>query len=146
MKLVDTNVWLALSLSKHSFHTAAQVWLTSESTPQSLAFCRATQQSYLRLMTTPALAAQYGHASLTNAEAWGIYEQSLTDPRIALIPEPEGLEAHWKSLACLTTSSPKVWMDAYLAAFAIAGGHQFVTTDRDFQQFSTLDCLILAPS
>lgn len=34
-------------------------------------------------------------------------------------------------------------MDAYLAAFAIAGGFQFVTTDKDFKQFKGLNPVIL---
>jgi uncharacterized protein len=36
-------------------------------------------------------------------------------------------------------------MDAYLAAFAIAGGHQLVTTDKAFKQFQGLDLLVLSP-
>ena len=63
-----------------------------------------------------------------------------------IVAEPEGLEPHWKALAARDTTSPKVWMDAYLAAFAIAGGHQLVTIDRDFQQFPGLDCVVLTPS
>lgn len=29
----------------------------------------------------------------------------------------------------------KIWMDAYLAAFAITGRLEFVTLDRDFQAY-----------
>jgi hypothetical protein len=32
----------------------------------------------------------------------------------------------------------------YLAAFALAGGHQFVTTDKAFRQFKGLDLLLLS--
>ena len=39
-------------------------------------------------------------------------------------------------------ASPKLWMDAYLAAFAIAGGCQLVTTDQGFAQFPSLRCLL----
>ena len=42
------------------------------------------------------------------------------------------------------TSSPKLWMDAYLAAFARAGGYQFITTDRAFSQFTDLDLVLIA--
>ena len=45
MKLLDTNLWLALSLSKHTHHSAARAWLEGEDEPDSLAFCRSTQQS-----------------------------------------------------------------------------------------------------
>jgi predicted nucleic acid-binding protein len=34
-------------------------------------------------------------------------------------------------------------MDAYLAAFAIAGGHQLITIDTAFRQFDGLDLLVL---
>ena len=36
------------------------------------------------------------------------------------------------------------WMDAYLAAFAIAGGHQLITTDKGFKQFAELNPVILS--
>jgi predicted nucleic acid-binding protein len=37
-------------------------------------------------------------------------------------------------------------MDAYLAAFARAGGHRLVTTDRAFRQFSGVDLVLLPPT
>jgi predicted nucleic acid-binding protein len=44
------------------------------------------------------------------------------------------------------TASPKLWMDAYLAAFALAGRYAMVTTDAAFRQFRGLDLLILGQS
>ena len=41
-------------------------------------------------------------------------------------------------------ASPKLWMDAYLAAFTVAGGYQLVTTDKGFKQFKGLDILVLS--
>ena len=41
------------------------------------------------------------------------------------------------------TASPKLWMDAYLAAFALTGGYRMVTTDTAFRQFQGLDVLVL---
>jgi predicted nucleic acid-binding protein len=35
-------------------------------------------------------------------------------------------------------------MDAYLAAFAIAGGHRLLAFDRDFRQFEGLDLVLLS--
>lgn len=145
MKLVDTNVWLALALSKHVHHAAAQAWLASPTGPKEILFCRATQQSLLRLLTTAAVMKPYGLQPLSNADAWDVGERFLADPRVDMVPEPAGLEAHWKALAARTTSSPKLWMDGYLAAFAIAGGHQLVTTDQGFSQFAGLNVLVLAP-
>lgn len=34
-------------------------------------------------------------------------------------------------------------MDAYLAAFAIAGGYRLVTTDAAYRQFGGLSCLVV---
>src|SRR5262249_29198994 len=129
MKLADTNVWLAVALSKHIFHDVAQVWLDSETGEQEVVFCRSTQQSFLRLLTTAAVVQPYGALPLSNRDAWALYQRFLADRRIGAVAEPVGLEDHWKSLAAREESSPKLWMDAYLAAFAIAGGHRLVTTD-----------------
>ena len=59
------------------------------------------------------------------------------------VEEPAGLERQWKKLAVRNTASPKLWMDAYLAAFAIAGRYSMVTTDSAFRQFRELDLLVL---
>lgn len=144
MKLADTNVWLALVFSKHLFHDAAQAWLAMETADRNVVFCRSTQQSFLRLITTAAMVKPYGALPFNNTEAWELYERFLADRRISMIEEPRDLGAHWKSLATRETASPKVWMDAYLAALAIAGRHQFVTTDQAFTQYPGLDLLVLS--
>jgi uncharacterized protein len=142
--LCDSNIWLALALSGHAFHPAVSAWLESIEAPASVAFCRATQQSFLRLLTNAAVLAPYGNPPLTNQQAWTAYEALLADFRIAFLEEePAGLEARWQQLTRRNTASPKLWMDGYLAAFALAGGHRLVTTDRAFAQFSGLDLLIL---
>ena len=143
MPLADSNVWLALALSKHVFHGAARAWLAKRG-PREALFCRATQQSFLRLLTTDAVLAPYGIPPLTNKAAWAVYEGFLADGRIAWAEEPRGLEATWKKLAAGSKASPKLWMDAYLAAFALAGGNRLVTTDKVFKQFQGLDLLVLS--
>lgn len=35
-------------------------------------------------------------------------------------------------------------MDAYLAAFAICGGHQLLTLDKAFKQYQALDLILLS--
>ena len=84
-----------------------------------------------------------GTQALTNAEAWAQYEQLTSDPKIDFASEPANIEHHWKPLAGRTPASPKLWMDAYLAAFAIAGGYQLVTSDKAFTQFPGLKLIIL---
>lgn len=145
VKLPDTNLWLALTLSGHTHHEAAKAWLEGESETDSLFFCRSTQQSFLRLLTTAGVLSGYGIDPLSNVQAWGIYEAFLADERILFQAEPPAVETHWKKLAARRTSSPKLWMDAYLAAFAIASGASLVTTDRAFTQFSGLDVHLLEP-
>ncbi len=144
MKLCDSNVWLALALSKHHNHAAARDWLGAVEEPASVLFCRATQQSFLRLLTHASVLTPYGNPPLTNREAWKAYEALLEDDRIVFqIEEPPALETRWKQLAVRGTASPKLWMDAYLAAFALAGGYGMVTTDAAFKQFKGLDLELL---
>ena len=145
MNLPDVNVWLALALSEHVHHRAACRWLESIEVTASIFFCRAAQQSLLRLLTNAAVLAPYGNPPLTNDEAWAVYEAFLGDDRITLqAREPAGVDARWKQLACRGTASPKLWMDAYLAAFALCGGYRLVTTDADFRQFRGLELSLLA--
>ena len=81
--LCDSNVWLALALSKHVHHTAAREWLGTVEEPASVFFCRATQQAFLRLLTNASVLGPYGNPPLTNREAWSAYEAFLADDRIA---------------------------------------------------------------
>ncbi len=144
MVLCDSNVWLALVLSQHQHHSAAKDWLAAVNTPETVCFCRATQQSLLRLVTTEAVMQRYGNSPLTNRQAWRLYEQILSDDRIVLqAEEPSRLETRWKSLALRDTASPKVWMDTYLAGFALASGFGLVSTDRAFRAFPGLDLTLL---
>lgn len=63
--------------------------------------------------------------------------------RIRFSDEPERIAVQWGHFADSTVASPKLWMDAYLAAFAVAGGYRLVTTDRAFKQFKGLNVLVL---
>jgi uncharacterized protein len=144
VNLCDANVWLALALSRHVHDRAARKWFESVVEPGTILFCRATQQTLLRLLTNSSVLAPYGNPPLTNAEAWKVYEAFAADDRVALrIDEPTQLESRWKQLATRDAASPKLWMDAYLAAFAISGSLRLVTTDIAFRRFASLDHLIL---
>lgn len=87
----------------------------------------------------------YGNPPLTNAEAWELYCGLVAHKRIGFVQEPPGLEGIWQALAAHKTASPKIWMDSYLAAFAVAGRYRLVTLDLAFQQFSDLKVLLLRP-
>jgi uncharacterized protein len=119
-------------------------WLESRRMDDRALFCRFTQQSYLRLLT---VAEWMGADVCSNGRAIKAYQKLLTDPRIDLLDEePSGLEAQWLEFAASTRPSPKLWMDAYLAAFALCGQLAFVTFDRGFKQFPGLEIHILQNS
>ena len=143
-QLCDVNIWLALALSGHAQHSVVRQWFDSVEGPGQALFCRSTQQSFLRLLTNSAVLAPYGNKPLTNAAAWSAYESLLADDRIEFAAqEPPGISERWKQLAAKRTASPKLWMDAYLAAFALAGQLTLVTNDRAFKQFRGLSLTLL---
>ncbi len=147
MILPDSNVWLALALSEHGHHGAAKAWLETVEGLDSVAFCRATQQALLRLLTNTAVLRPYGNEPLSNRAAWSVFEAFLEDDRITLRPdEPAGLERRWREYALRDDPSPKLWMDAYLAAFAAAAGYRLATTDRAFRQFAGLQVALIEPA
>lgn len=144
--LFDSNVWVAAVFPKHpSNHKALEA--LEESTPSNPAiFCRSTQQSFLRLASTPALLKAYGADRLSNRGVLELLDALLLLPQVCEREEPPGMSALWHRLATRDTASPKVWMDAYLAAFAITGGLQMVTFDHDFKNVESqgLDLRLLS--
>ncbi len=134
--LLDTNVWLAAVFTTHPFHQAAQKNLRQATPAEPAVFCRSTQQSFLRLASTPTLLKAYGATGLTNRDALVALGALLALPQVCEREEPPGTSALWHQLASHNTASPKVWMDAYLAAFAISGGLRMVSLDQDFKNFA----------
>ncbi len=144
MVLCDSNVWLALALSKHAHHALAREWFEGVEAASSVFFCRVTQQTFLRLLTNAALLSPYGSPPLTNRQAWEAYDALLGDDGVVFrAEEPIGIEAQWKRFARRDTASPKLWMDAYPAAFALASGYRMITMDRAFNQFDGIDLRLL---
>lgn len=62
-----------------------------------------------------------------------------------LAEEPAGLQTLWPALGRSGAPATKLWTDAYLAAFSIAGGYRLATFDRGFLRFvdQGLDLLLL---
>ncbi len=143
--LFDTNVWIAAIFPTHGFHREAQTTLQEATAAKPAVFCRSTQQSFLRLASTETLQKAYGAAGLTNRDALAALHALLALPQICEREEPPGTAALWHRLASRNTASPKVWMDAYLAAFAIGGGLSMVSLDHDFKTFEKhgLDLVLL---
>jgi hypothetical protein len=51
--LADVNLWLALAFESHVHHASAAAWFRGLASTDSCAFCRMTQQGFLRLSTNP---------------------------------------------------------------------------------------------
>jgi len=67
----------------------------------------------------------------------------LEDDAMGFETEPDGLDDIWLKLSETHTPSPNIWMDAYLAAFAISGGIRLVTLDKDFKNFEPMGLNVL---
>ena len=138
--LPDLNFWLALTFESHVHHVAAKTWFDARADGEC-SFCRLTQQGFLRLATN---AKAFATEAVSLADAWQLYDALLSDRRVSFSTEPPGLEPHWRNYTQRRTFSPKVWNDAFLAAFARAAGLHAVTFDQGFSQFSELDCTVLS--
>jgi uncharacterized protein len=142
--LVDTNIWLALALSKHQFHQVARRWFAQQSADHSVLFCRLTQLSFLRLLTTQGVMRLYELPALTNAEAWTVYDELLAERRCGWATENAAADTRLHRFTSRNSVSPKLWADAYLAALAITEGYKLLTADKGFLQFAGLDVIILS--
>jgi hypothetical protein len=126
LNFLDANVWLALLWSRHIHSERARRWFEAAGEEQFF-FCRFTQLTILRLLTTEAI---MGQDTKTMSEAWRVWDRVWADTRIAFLPEPDDLEKEFRSRSRLSSRSAKVWADAYLLAFASVAGLKFVTFDR----------------
>jgi toxin-antitoxin system PIN domain toxin len=137
--LPDVNVWLAFSVADHAHHQRARHYWYEESGDQ-LAFCRVTSLGFLRLATN---ATVMGGQPLTVSQAWQAYSGFRRLPEVVLATESKACEAWLEQWALGAGPTPRQWTDAYLAAFAKAGGLRLVSFDRDFTRFDGLDFLRL---
>jgi uncharacterized protein len=143
--LLDVNVWLALAFPAHPHHQQALGAFQQATAARPACFCRATQQGFLRLACSAAFQRSCNIIGLTNRDALAALDQFMSSPSVAYREEPAGLVPLWRRLAALPSASPKVWMDAYLAAFATAGALEMVTLDQAFFQFAGVSVTILTP-
>jgi uncharacterized protein len=126
----DVNVWIALTSERHIHHNVAARWFATLGEDSRLCFCRITQLSLLRLLTTQAV---MGAEVMTQPEAWQIFDRWLDDPRVVFLDEPAGLEQAFRSHSRRRSSAPKEWADSYLMAFAAVSGLKLVTFDHAFR-------------
>jgi len=139
--LLDASVWLPLSAPDHVHYARARRYWDDESA-EELLFCRVTALALLRHLTNPRI---LGPETLDGASAWRALRTWLAEPRISLSTEPAGLDESLDALSVRLNLRGGHWTDAYLASFAMAGGHRLVTFDKDFHKFPDLDFLHLTP-
>jgi toxin-antitoxin system PIN domain toxin len=123
----DVNVWIALNYQHHMHHRDAQRWYEELSTTARLVFCRQTQLGLFRILTT---AAVMDRDVLTQQACWQLYDRWVLTGHVVWADEPLDLETKLRLRTAAATASPKVWMDAYLAAFAETANLTLVTFDR----------------
>ncbi len=61
--------------------------------------------------------------------AWGAYCALRSDRRIGYVVEPAEMDEFWPRFTAGAGSSPNLWTDAYLCAFAAAASVVLVTFD-----------------
>ncbi len=140
LNFLDANVWLALVWSRHAHSERAQSWFEQASNnEEQFLFCRFTQMTVLRLLTTQQI---MGTDTKTMSQAWRVWDEIWADTRTAFLPEPDDVEKEFRSRSRISTCSPKVWADAYLLAFAVVAGLKFVTFDQSLRSRGS-DMLVL---
>ncbi len=139
MVLPDINFWLALAFQSHEHHVPAKAWMLA-ALPESCCFCRVTQMGILRLATNRKV---FPLDAVPMNEAWRIYDELLTDDRVAFAEEPPDLEVGWRATTERETFSTNAWTDAYLAAFAQMADFEIVTFDKGFARYTGLRRTIL---
>jgi len=140
--LCDVNVLFALVHRRHVFHETAAEWLAGVRAPGEIAVCRVSQLGLLRLLNIPAVLKT---EALPVAQVWTVYDKMKSDERFTFVDEPDDLEASMRALMRGRHFSPKLWQDAYLAAFAISADLALVTFDGGFRQFAGLRFVVLSP-
>jgi uncharacterized protein len=134
----DINAWLALLRADHIHRKSALRWWESNKS-DVIAFCRLTQLGVLRLLTT---AAVMNNKPLNMPEAWHVFDRLFEDDRVAVLPEPHLFEPGFRQFSALRSSSPKIWADAYLLAYAAGSNGTLVTFDKALSNRGA-QCLLL---
>ena len=75
LNFLDSNVWLALIWSRHVHSERARSWFAAAA-EQQFFFCRFTQLTVLRLLTTESVMAK---ETRTMSEAWALWDRVWAD-------------------------------------------------------------------
>jgi len=137
--LCDVNFLLALCYEGHIHHPQVLTWFDQQDDLEVI-LCRNTQLGLLRLLCNSVV---MGPDVCTLEQAWHVYDAVVSDVRFEFAGEPEGLEPYIRQYTTSGLASPKLWQDAYLAAFARAGKLRLVTFDQGFRGFEGLQLTLL---
>jgi uncharacterized protein len=138
--LVDVNVAFPLLVSRHQHRDKALKWFDSTAIGE-VVLSRLTRLGVLRLLCTVQVMGPDVLQAKAAMEALEVFE---ADERIVLLHEPDGLDATLKKFVARCATTPNLWTDAYLAAFANVAGLKLISFDRGFSKFTNLDFLLLA--
>ncbi len=103
-------------------------------------FSRLTPLGFLRLLTNKHVMRE---EVMTPDGAWQAYRVLRSDRRIGYMAEPTGLPETWNAFTEGPLSSPNLWTDAYLCAFAYAARLTLVTFDAKIPAREGVNCLVL---
>jgi uncharacterized protein len=138
--LCDVSFLLPLCHGGHEHHPVAQKHAETSAAAGEFVICRQSQLGLLRLLSNFAVMKA---SACTTDQAWQVYDTMMSDDRFVFRGEPARIESRLREFTRGFPFSPKLWQDAYLAAFAVEAGLRLVTLDRGFKKLSGLDCLVL---
>ncbi len=101
---------------------------------------RITQIAVLRLQSNPAV---MGVGVCDGRAAWAVMDGLFEDRRMVLLSDPPELDQRLRESTMKIKYFPKVWSDAFLAAFALAAERRLVTFDQGFRAYRGLDVEVL---
>ena len=88
LNFLDSNVWLALIWSRHAHSERARSWF-AQAAEQQFFFCRFTQLTVLRLLTTESVMAK---ETKTMSEAWALWDRVWADAYLLAFAAASGLK------------------------------------------------------
>jgi uncharacterized protein len=137
--LLDVDVWLSLSIPDHVHHVRARRYWDSEAADQRV-LNRVIALAILRLLTD---SRTFGAAALDAAAARRVLRSWLGTRGVAFAADPPQLDDALDHWADALDIRGRDWTDAYLAAFATAGGYRLVSFDAGFARYPGLAWLHL---
>lgn len=137
--LPDVNVWIALYAELSTHHEAACQWFEGIG-EADVVFCRLTQLGFLRLLTNRHVMQE---EVLSPAAAWEANQSIRQNPKVGFAVELAGFPEVWRAPGATLASSPNLWTDAYLAAFARENSFTLVTFDQKLPMQTGARALVL---